>query len=197
MNSRPTKYKTIKHYHEPGNFHELTFSCYLGIPLLANDAWCRMLSTAIARAFERLAFHLHAFVFMPEHVHLLAYPVAEPRVDGLLRAIKRPYSYRIKQRLIESNSSLLDRLTVEERSGKHEFRFWQQGPGYDRNLETPDAVLASIDYIHNNPVRRGLCPTSDGWKWSSASFYASDGRDVDPDLPKISRLPAEFPAGEG
>jgi REP-associated tyrosine transposase len=31
--------KTIKHYHEPGDFHELTFSCYRRIPLLTNDAW--------------------------------------------------------------------------------------------------------------------------------------------------------------
>ncbi len=31
--------KTIKHYHEPGDFHELTFSCYRRMPLLTNDAW--------------------------------------------------------------------------------------------------------------------------------------------------------------
>jgi hypothetical protein len=29
-----------------------------------------------------------------------------------------------------------------------------------------------IDYIHNNPVRRGLVDQSTDWPWSSAQFYA-------------------------
>ena len=29
-----------------------------------------------------------------------------------------------------------------------------------------------IDYIHNNPVRRGLAATPTDWIWSSARFYA-------------------------
>jgi hypothetical protein len=37
------------------------------------------------------------------------------------------------------------------RPGKMVFRFWQEGPAYDRNLQTQAAVLAAIDYIHLNP----------------------------------------------
>jgi hypothetical protein len=29
-----------------------------------------------------------------------------------------------------------------------------------------------IDYIHNNPVRRGLVSQATDWPWSSARFYA-------------------------
>jgi hypothetical protein len=29
-----------------------------------------------------------------------------------------------------------------------------------------------IEYIHNNPVRRGLCVNPTDWIWSSARFYA-------------------------
>ena len=32
--------------------------------------------------------------------------------------------------------------------------------------------MQMIDYIHNNPVRRGLVRHATDWLWSSARFYA-------------------------
>ena len=65
--------KRVRHYDEPGHFHELTFSCYRRMPLLTNDVWRAMLSVSIDRAVKGHSFRLSAFVFMPEHVHLLVF----------------------------------------------------------------------------------------------------------------------------
>jgi len=35
-----------------------------------------------------------------------------------------------------------------------------------------DALRAMIDYIHANPVRRGLVARAEDWEWSSARWYA-------------------------
>ncbi len=188
-----THRKTVRRFHEPGDCHELTFSCYRRLPLLTDDDWCRLLSEGLDRAMRGHGFRLVAFVFMPEHVHLLVYPSGrEARIDLLLKAIKRPCSAKIKQRLLDQRSPLLDRLTVRERPGVERFRFWQEGGGYDRNLRTESAVMAAIDYIHLNPVRRGLCDRATGWKWSSADRFHEPNGVVDPDLPEVSGLPAEF-----
>ena len=89
------------------------------------------------------------------------------------------------------------------------FRFWQEGPGFDRNLFGPEAITASMDYIHLNPVKRGLCEKATDWKWSSARFYLGEttlpGRDnstwerqlylgetTDPDLPTLTRPDAAW-----
>ena len=66
--------KRVKHYHEPGDFHELTFSCYERSPLLVRDDWRRLLCQAIDKAIAAHDFALVAFVLMPEHVHLLVCP---------------------------------------------------------------------------------------------------------------------------
>ena len=50
--------------------------------------------------------------------------------------------------------------------------FWQCGGGYDRNATEPRTLLQMIDYIHNNPVRRGLVAKATDWIWSSARFHA-------------------------
>jgi putative transposase len=92
--------RRIKHFHEPGDLHELTFSCYRRMLLLTNDVWRRLLTEAIERANEERDFGLVAFVFMPEHVHLLVYPRgSDCDIEGLLQAIKRPYSHRVKRLL--------------------------------------------------------------------------------------------------
>lgn len=83
-------------------------------------------------------------------------------------------------------------MTIREWPGIERFRFWQEGGGYDRNLWTEAAVLAVIEYIHLNPVRRGLCDQAIQWTWSSAGHYYKDDSFADPDLPRIPRLPAEF-----
>jgi putative transposase len=182
--------KQVRHGHEPGDVHELTFSCYRRMPLLTNEEWRRMLARSVDRAVERHAFRLTAFVFMPEHVHLLVAPTRpEPDLPGLLKAIKQPFSSQVKRQLAERGGGLLERLTVQERPGVTCFRFWQEGPGYDRNLWTEKAVLAAIDYIHMNPVRRGLCDRAVDWKWSSARRYVFPDGPVDEDLPKVHGVP--------
>ena len=42
--------KLVKLYHEPGDFHELTFSCYRRLPLLTNDVWRERLARCIDEA---------------------------------------------------------------------------------------------------------------------------------------------------
>ena len=169
---RPPHRKTVRHYHDPGHVHELTFSCFQRRPLLTNDPWQAMLAERIDRALNRHGYRLTAFVFMPEHVHLLIYPLPEAsEIGAVLKAIKRPFSFRIKQLLMQSRSRLLDRLTIRQRPGVRTFRFWQEGPGYDRNLTKPSTVLSAIDYLHENPVRRGLVVRAIDWKWSSARYY--------------------------
>jgi putative transposase len=181
----------VKHYHVAGHLHELTFSCFRRKPLLTNDLWREMLARSVDSACVEERFVLNAFVFMLEHVHLLVLPEnAESSASRLLGRIKQPFSKSIKQILIQSNSPLLDALTVRERPGKLCFRFWQEGPGFDRNLFTPQAVQASIDYIHSNPVKRGLCDRAIQWKWSSSWFYINDV--VDSALPRITRLPSDL-----
>jgi putative transposase len=184
--------KRVRHFHEPGHLHEFTFSCYRRIPLLTNDDWRQRLSRAIDQANREAAVELVAFVFMPEHIHLLVYPTLfQPSLSFYLARIKQPFSKEIKEVLTGNQSRLLERLTAQERPGKWCFRFWQEGPGFDRNLFSPDAITASIDYIHNNPVRRGLCKRAIDWKWSSARFYLANppGRQ-DPALPFIHGVPA-------
>ncbi len=169
--------KTVKRFHQPGDCHQLTFSCYRPIPLLANDQWPQLLAESLDLAVDGQSCRLIASVFMPDHVHILIQPTShDVRIDLFLKALKARFCRRIKRLLEAVGSPLLERLTVLERPGTHRFRFCQEGGGYDRNLRSVNAVEAAIASIHENPVRRHLCERSADWRWSSAGHYEQDGQ---------------------
>ena len=49
--------------------------------------------------------------------------------------------------------------------------FWQ-GRFFDHALRTVKDYIDTIEYIHLNPVRRGLVKQPGDWKWSSFHEYA-------------------------
>ncbi|MCK4729150.1 MAG: transposase, partial [Desulfobacterales bacterium] len=162
------------HFNDPGHAHFLTFSCYQQIPLLSREQTRRWFVQAIVNARERHNFALIAYVIMPEHAHLLIYPLLSVYDIALfLRAIKQSVSRKAKYFLREHNQYWLEKLTVR-RGSRTVFRFWQTGPGYDRNIHNEDDLLEKIKYIHNNPVKRGLVSTPEEWKWSSAVWYSGE-----------------------
>ncbi len=152
------------------------------MPLLTNDVWRGILAESLQAACTTEGFGLVAFVFMPEHVHLLAVPLAPTsNVSRLLARTKQPAS---KQILVDASSTLIEKLTVRERPGKYCFRFWQEGSEFDRNIFSPEAIAASIDYIHMNPAKRRLCKKAIDWKWPNARFYFNNS--IDSDLPTLT-----------
>src|SRR5262249_8497060 len=173
MATRPRKRKVT--YNLPGHAHFLTYSCFQRLPLLSADRSRAWVVEALQEARRKLDFDLWAYVLMPEHVHLLLRP-RQPgyRMERSLAALKRPVSARAKQHLLATRShAWLQRLTVRE-GEQRVFRFWQAGGGYDENQWDDRPVLEIMDYIHNNPVRRGLVERAVEWKWSSACFWAGD-----------------------
>ena len=62
-----------KNYNDSGHAHELTFSCYNGYKFLSAERTCLWLAESINEARTDWNFDLWAYVFMPEHVHLIVH----------------------------------------------------------------------------------------------------------------------------
>jgi putative transposase len=156
---------------EPGHSHELTFSCFRRYPFMKAERTCRWLADSINDARKELDFALWAYVFMPAHVHLLIYPRRQKYdIRIILQEMKEPVGRKAIKHLRATAPHWLPRITVK-RGNRLDRRFWQAGGGFDRNAFEPQTILAMIEYIHANPVRRGLASRAELWKWSSAGWY--------------------------
>jgi len=160
-------------FNEPGHAHELTFSCHRHLQLLSRDRTRQWLVESLDLARQKWDFELWAYVIMPEHVHLLLLPrQAEYEIAAILKAIKQSVARRAIRFLRRDAPDWLERVKVSRPAGRVEHRFWQQGGGYDRNIHRARTAWASVRYMHENPVRRGLVARPVDWVWSSARWYA-------------------------
>jgi REP element-mobilizing transposase RayT len=94
-------------------------------------------------------YHLHAYVVMPNHVHILITP--EIFLCRIMRGLK--------------GVSARDANRVLGRSGKV---FWQD-ESYDHWVRSEKEFWKIVSYIENNPVKAGLVSKPEDWRWSSAA----------------------------
>ncbi|MFL6374536.1 MAG: REP-associated tyrosine transposase [Pyrinomonadaceae bacterium] len=104
---------------------------------------------------DTLLFHhntkyiLHAWVIMPNHAHILAQPLKGVHLPKLVHSIKSYSAQKANE--------------VLSRTGK----FWQHD-FFDRYIRSTRHFSAVLRYIHNNPVKAGLCTRPEEWEFSSA-----------------------------
>jgi putative transposase len=162
--------KLCERWNRTGHAHELTFGCYQGRPFLAKERTCLWLVDSINAARHKHEFDLWAYVFMPNHVHLILCPRREQySISDILQSTKQPVARRAIHYLKTENPEALCLLTTGQQTRPYEF--WQKGGGYDRNITTVEALIKAIRYVHNNPVRKGLVAAPGEWHYSSASDW--------------------------
>lgn len=89
--------------------------------------------------------HLHAYVVMPNHVHVLLAPLAQ--LSSITQFIK--------------GRSARQANLILRRQGK---TFWQK-ESFDRWVRDSEEFDRILLYIRNNPVKAKLATTPDAWPW--------------------------------
>jgi putative transposase len=155
---------------------------------LSKDRTCQWLANSIDNARDAFDFDLWAYVFMPEHVHLIVHPSRVVyEIEDIRQAIKEPCARDAVAWLVANAPEWLPRISVNKKNRVRR-HFWQKGGGYDRNIEEPRTLLEMIGYIHENPVRRRLVERAIDWKWSSANWYVTG----EPGPLRIDPIPPEW-----
>ena len=133
----------LKRYQQMGHLHFVTFCCYRRHAYLEAATVRDLFEDALERIRRRYEIQVAGYVVMPEHVHLL---VSEPGKGSLAVGIQAL------------------KLSVARRRERRPF--WQ-ARYYDFNVFTESKRIEKLEYMHWNPVRRGLVETMEQWPWSS------------------------------
>ena len=119
------------------------------------------------------------FVIMPEHFHMLARSKRAENIIRFIRGGRRSVSGKVR-RSIEGSESTINTYCLNydidptvfytKTGGKSKFRFWKEKPRVFPISKEID-IIKKLDYIHNNPVRRGLVKSPEDWEYSSFGYY--------------------------
>jgi len=124
---------------------------------------------------QGVRYDVHAYVIMPSHMHLVFTPLVykplvctplsemsgqRPREDDAIGGTRSPrvaIMRSIKGRSAVACNRLLGR----------EGPFWQS-ESYDRVVRNEEEMEKVVHYVEMNPVKAGLCSSSEEWPFSSA-----------------------------
>lgn len=107
--------------------------------------------TVLRSCKERSGFMLHAFVLMPNHVHLLIEPKDEP-LDLIFRRLGTRYAVWYNRKHRRVGHLFQDRFRSE-------------------NVETDPYFMTVLRYILQNPIKARLESVPGTYRWSSYPAY--------------------------
>jgi len=133
---------------------------------LRQPAIAQLVVDSIHRGASLDHYQLHAFVVMPNHVHLLLTPRVAP--SRLLKPLKGCTARQANR--------------ILGRTGEP---FWQR-ESYDHWVRDSAEFERIRRYIENNPVKAGLVARASDYPWSSAAEIAAPGIDKTVDAANTS-----------
>ncbi|HUK74006.1 MAG TPA: transposase [Candidatus Bathyarchaeia archaeon] len=175
----------LHRYHESGQSHFITFSCYHRKPKLSDNRLYDLFPVRLEAMRRQFQMRIYGYVVMPEHVHLL---VSEPEHGTLADAmhyLKLSFSKQVRsltgaqvsvQKMDANLGHQHQRWDAKPSAGSAQALgpdepFWQKRY-YDRNVRSVREFGIKLRYLHRNPVKRGLVKEPGDWKWSSFRHYA-------------------------
>jgi putative DNA methylase len=99
--------------------------------------------------FDGVRYRLHAWVIMPNHVHVVATPFAEWELARIVHGWKS-YSATMANRVLGRTGA-----------------FWSR-EYFDRVIRDEAHYANAVCYTTMNPVKAGLCRRPEDWRFSSA-----------------------------
>ena len=135
-------------------------------PIFLNEEDCLFFKEALQDAAKRNGLAIHAYVFMTNHLHLLASPATEESIPKTLQSLGRRYVQYFNFR--------------HQRTGT----LWE-GRYRATIVEAETYLFECMRYIELNPVRAGMVRKPGEHTWSS--YLANVGMVLDP-LVKPHRL---------
>jgi REP element-mobilizing transposase RayT len=116
-------------------------------------------------------FRLYGYVVLENHLHVIA---SAPHLANAIKSFKM-YTARHIIDLLETHGAkvLLKQLRALKLRHKtdSEYQCWEEG-SKPKQIDGDVMMLQKLEYIHNNPVKRGYVDDPVHWRYSSARNYA-------------------------
>jgi putative transposase len=142
----------VRRYQHARHLHYITFTCYHRAPHLNTPVARDLFERTLERVRRWYGCCISGYVVMPEHVHLLLSEPERSELSVVLQMLKQIVSRKLGTGTGEP--------------------FWQRRY-YDFNVWSSAKLGEKLDYMHHNPVRRGLVERPEDWPWSSFRHYAT------------------------
>ncbi|MCF7845746.1 MAG: hypothetical protein K9L85_00765 [Candidatus Peribacteraceae bacterium] len=152
--------------------HFLTMTIVEWLPVFRNQKYFEIITHSLEFCRKNKGLKIHTYVILDNHLHLIA---SGKNLANTIKEFKSFTAREIVDNLQkDKKAEILEKLAFHKKSYKQdsEHQVWQEG-SHPQLVVSDDMLDQKIDYIHLNPVKRGLVTDSEDWVYSSAKNYAS------------------------
>lgn len=152
--------------------HFITLTVLHWIPVFTRPATVDILLDSL-RFLMREELQVYAYVILENHLHLL---LQSPQLDKDIARLKSFTARQLIRYLSEHHVDIiLEQLAFYKKAHKDDrcYQFWQEGV-HPELISSEEMMLQKIEYIHNNPVKRGYVDKPEHWRYSSARDYSGE-----------------------
>ena len=167
--------RTRYHFAEHNHPHFLTCTVVEWLPVFTRQEAVQILLDSWKYQQQNHGLRLYGFVVLENHLHAVAQAENLPMLWGRFKSYTALQIIKLLQ--LHNAEMLLKRLrfTVKAQRNDRSHQFWQEG-SHPQQIVNEDMLRQKIEYIHQNPVKRGYVDEAAHWRWSSARNYAGDHR---------------------
>ena len=159
--------------YEPTYPHFITLTILHWIPLFTNTRSVDILLECFRYLQEHDNLKIYSYVILENHLHLVA------SSDDISKTMKKFKSYTAKKllELLEKENihTILEQLAFYKKAHKKmtTYQVWQEGM-QAKLIQNEKMMIQKIEYIHNNPIKRGYVDVAWHWRYSSARDYEGE-----------------------
>ena len=150
--------------------HFITITVLHWIPVFTRPETVEILLDSL-RHLMKEGLLVYAYVILENHMHLV---VQSQQLDKDITRFKSFTAKRLIHYLDENNiKQILEQLAFYKKAHKHDraYQFWQEGV-HPELIQNEAMMRQKVEYIHQNPVKRGYVDEAEHWRYSSARDYA-------------------------
>jgi len=159
---------------DPANLYFITTTAVQRVHLFQRDVIKRIIADSLNYMRVQGWIHLHVFVIMPNHVHIIVRFLGEHTLSDVMREFKKHTAKQIiRQYQAEDNQrvlAFLEQMAADIQDQR--YKVWEEG--YDaRDVFSSDFLRQKMEYSHNNPCQPHwqLAERPELYPWSSARYY--------------------------
>jgi putative transposase len=162
----------------------VTFTIIDWLPIFINPEPIEIITESLRYCINNKNLRIHAYVIMPNHIHLIVFDsnFDNDRLEKTLTAFRKFTGNKlanfIDNTLAESLSLVIRSKALTDRIRQ----VWRPG-WHAEGLASESFLFQKMNYIHENPVRKGLVKFPEHWTHSSAAYWINEGESEIPIVP--------------
>ncbi len=167
--------KRYKIYDTETNFYYSTCTLTAWLPIFQNQSYFQIIMDSLKYCQANKGLFLIGYVIMPTHIHLITWNTPETSLSNIMRDFRQYTSKRVRELL--ENDKRVQFINIFEKAAsrlpKQQYKVWKD-EYHPVALKSEKWLLEKLNYLHNNPVRKGFVERPEYWKYSSTQNWILD-----------------------